>query len=70
MARDAGVLMHITSLPSPCGIGTLGREAYRFADFLKAAGQRYWQILPVRAYQLRRFSLSILFHLRGKSLLD
>lgn len=47
MARDAGVLMHITSLPSPCGIGTLGREAYRFADFLKAAGQRYWQILPV-----------------------
>ena len=32
---------------SPCGIGTLGREAYRFADFLKAAGQRYWQILPV-----------------------
>ena len=47
MARDAGVLLHITSLPSPCGIGTLGREAYRFADFLKAAGQRYWQILPV-----------------------
>lgn len=47
MARYAGVLMHISSLPSPYGIGTLGKEAYRFADFLKAAGQKYWQILPV-----------------------
>ena len=39
--------MHITSLPSPYGVGTLGREAYRFVDFLNQAGQRYWQILPV-----------------------
>ncbi len=39
--------MHLTSLPSPYGIGDFGREAYRFADFLKAAGQNYWQILPL-----------------------
>ena len=39
--------MHITSLPSPCGTGTLGKEAYKFVDFLKKAGQTYWQILPV-----------------------
>ena len=39
--------MHITSLPGPYGIGTLGREAYAFADFLKKAGQRKWQILPL-----------------------
>ena len=45
--RGSGILLHISSLPSPYGIGTLGREAYNFVDFLKAAGQRYWQILPV-----------------------
>ena len=39
--------MHITSLPSKYGIGTLGKEAYRFADFLSDAGQTYWQILPI-----------------------
>ncbi len=45
--RSCGTLMHITSLPSPYGIGTMGTEAYRFADFLKATGQSYWQVLPV-----------------------
>ena len=39
--------MHISSLPSPYGIGTLGKAAYDFADFLHKAGQRYWQILPI-----------------------
>ena len=39
--------MHISSLPSPYGIGTLGKAAYDFADFLKAAGQHYWQLLPI-----------------------
>ena len=39
--------MPISSLPSPYGIGTLGRSAYEFADFLHAAGQRYWQVLPL-----------------------
>ncbi len=39
--------MHITSLPSKHGIGDFGPEAYRFADFLQAAGQNYWQLLPL-----------------------
>jgi len=45
--RRSGVLLHITSLPSVFGIGDLGPEAYRFADFLAEAGQRVWQILPL-----------------------
>ena len=45
--RSAGVLMHITSLPSNYGIGTLGIEAYRFADFLVKAKQKNWQMLPL-----------------------
>ena len=45
--RSAGILLHISSLPSPYGIGTLGKEAYAFADFLYAAGQKYWQVLPI-----------------------
>lgn len=47
MKRSSGVLLHISSLPSKYGIGTFGEEAYKFADFLKAAGQKYWQILPL-----------------------
>lgn len=45
--RASGILMHISSLPSPFGIGTMGKEAYDFVDFLVKAGQKYWQILPV-----------------------
>lgn len=45
--RTSGLLLHITSLPSPWGIGDLGEEAQRFVDFLAAAGQRLWQILPL-----------------------
>ena len=45
--RKSGILMHITSLPSPYGIGTMGTEAYNFVDFLSKAGQSYWQILPL-----------------------
>lgn len=45
--RGAGVLMHITSLPSPFGTGDLGPEARKFAEFLHQSGQRYWQILPL-----------------------
>lgn len=47
MKRSCGILLHISSLPSCCGIGALGREAYEFVDFLVAAGQRYWQVLPL-----------------------
>ena len=47
MNRSSGVLMPLSSLPSPHGIGTMGKAAYDFVDFLKAAGQRYWQLLPL-----------------------
>ena len=45
--RASGILLHISSLPSKYGIGTVGEEAYKFVDFLKKAGQTYWQILPI-----------------------
>lgn len=45
--RESGILMHITSLPGKYGIGTMGRQAYQFIDFLKRAGQRCWQLLPL-----------------------
>lgn len=45
--RKSGVLLHPTSLPSPYGIGDLGHEAFAFVDFLKKAGQKIWQILPL-----------------------
>lgn len=45
--RSSGVLAHITSLPSPHGIGTMGKAAYAFVDFLADAKQTYWQVLPL-----------------------
>jgi len=45
--RVSGVLLHITSLPSGYGVGDLGPEAYRFADFVASAKQRCWQVLPL-----------------------
>jgi 4-alpha-glucanotransferase len=45
--RDAGVLLHPTSLPGPHGIGDLGDVAHRWLDFLRAGGQQLWQILPL-----------------------
>ncbi len=45
--RGSGILLHVTSLPSPFGIGDLGPSAYRFADFLAASRQKYWQLLPL-----------------------
>lgn len=45
--RASGILLHPTSLPGPYGVGDLGDEAYRFADFLSAAGQSLWQVLPL-----------------------
>ncbi|MEF8879314.1 MAG: 4-alpha-glucanotransferase [Candidatus Thermoplasmatota archaeon] len=45
--RKSGVLLHITSLPSPYGIGDLGPSAYRFVDFLFESNQSLWQILPL-----------------------
>ena len=45
--RASGILMPVFSLPGPYGIGTLGDEAFAFVDFLAAAKQTYWQILPI-----------------------
>ena len=45
--RRSGILMHITSLPGAYGVGTMGRQAFEFVDFLKKAGQTLWQILPL-----------------------
>jgi 4-alpha-glucanotransferase len=45
--RRSGILLHVTSLPSPFGIGDLGPGAYQFADFLARTGQSYWQVLPL-----------------------
>ena len=47
MERSAGILLPIFSLPSAYGIGSLGREAREFDNFLHPAGQRWWQILPL-----------------------
>ena len=47
MKRSAGILLPISSLPSPYGIGCFSQEAYDFVDWLKEAGQTYWQILPL-----------------------
>lgn len=47
MNRKSGVFLSISSLPSNDGIGTLGKEAYKFVDFLKKSGFSYWQILPL-----------------------
>ena len=45
--RRAGILLHVTSLPGPDGVGDLGSNAYRFVDFLVSAGMSVWQILPI-----------------------
>ena len=45
--RESGILMPVSSLPGPYGIGCFGKEAEKFVDFLAAAGQKIWQILPL-----------------------
>ena len=45
--RQAGILLHISSLPNQYGIGTLGKEAYDFVDFLVKSKQKLWQVLPI-----------------------
>ncbi len=47
MERAAGVLLPVSSLPGKYGIGTFGKAAYKWVDFLAAAGQKYWQVLPL-----------------------
>ena len=45
--RGAGILMPISSMPSPYGIGTMGKDAYEFVDFLRECNHKYWQVLPL-----------------------
>lgn len=45
--RSAGILMPVSSLPAPFGIGTFGKSAYEFVDSMEAARQKYWQVLPL-----------------------
>ena len=47
LKRSSGILMPISALPSAYGIGTLGKCAYQFVDFLASSGQKYWQLLPI-----------------------
>lgn len=47
MERGAGILLSVTSLPSPYGIGSMGKAAYDFVDLLKELEQKYWQVLPL-----------------------
>jgi 4-alpha-glucanotransferase len=54
--RASGILLHITSLPSPFGIGDLGPPAYRFVDFLSETRQGFWQVLPINPTSLARGS--------------
>ena len=45
--RECGILMPVSSLPGPYGIGCFGKAAFQFVDFLSAAGQTIWQLLPL-----------------------
>ena len=47
--RNAGILLHVTSLPGKYGIGSFGAEAYDFIDMPNRAGMKYWQVLPLNA---------------------
>jgi len=54
--RGSGLLLHITSLHSPFGIGDLGPAAYKFVDFLSESKQYAWQILPINPIETRNFN--------------
>ena len=65
--RECGMLLPVASLPSRYGIGAFSKEAYDFIDTLKAAGQSFWQILPLGPTGYG-FALPVLFGLCGKSI--
>ena len=62
--RASGLLLHVTSLPSPYGIGDVGPAALAWIDRLAAAGQSWWQSLAARSHRLRQFALSTLVFFR------
>ena len=47
ISRENGILFHISALPGKYGIGTMGKEAYRFVDFLTSCKVNIWQLLPL-----------------------
>ena len=67
--RSSGVLMHVTSLPSPYGIGDLGPTAFAWVDRLHAAGQRWWQALPLGPTGCGNSPYSCLSSFAGNSML-
>ncbi len=67
--RRSGVLLHPTSLPSPYGIGDFGPDAYRFVDFLTAAGQHLWQVLPLNPPEITHSPYMCLSAFAGNPLL-
>src|SRR5947209_7842157 len=67
--RSAGILLHPTSLPSQCGIGDFGPEAYAFADFLAEARQGLWQILPLSPPSMGNSPYSAISAFAGNPLL-
>ena len=50
--HKSGILMSVSSLPSPYGIGSFGEEAFRFVDFLEQTGQTCWQVLPAEGIRM------------------
>ena len=54
--RKQGILLPISSIPSAYGIGTFGKESYRFVDFLEKSGNHLWQILPLGPTAILRTS--------------
>ncbi|HHX14334.1 MAG TPA: 4-alpha-glucanotransferase [Clostridiales bacterium] len=69
MDRGSGILLHISSLPSKGGIGTIGETTCRFVDFLTMAGQRYWQVLPLNPPALGQSPYSSVSSAAGNPLL-
>ena len=67
MNRSSGILMAMSSLPGNYGIGTMGKSAYKFVDFLRDSGQKYWQLLPLCPTSYWRQPVFILFNLCRKS---
>ena len=64
--RASGILLHVTSLPSPYGIGDLGPSAFAWVDRLARAGQSWWQALPLGPDRVRQLAVSTLVLLRGQ----
>ena len=68
MERSAGVIMHIASLPGKFGIGTFGKEAYEYVEFLVKSGLKVLANITFRTNWIWRFTISIIFSICGKSI--